>query len=36
VSSEAATLAADAGIDFVEDRCLGVEVRLRGAKPAAG
>jgi uncharacterized protein len=36
VSAEAAALAADAGIDFVEDRCLGVEVRLRGAKPAAG
>jgi predicted CoA-binding protein len=35
VSAEAAALAADAGIDFVEDRCLGVEVRLRGAKPAA-
>jgi predicted CoA-binding protein len=35
VSAEAAALAADAGIDFVEDRCLGVEVRLRGTKPAA-
>jgi predicted CoA-binding protein len=35
VSPEAAALAADAGIDFVEDRCLGVEVRVRGAKPAA-
>jgi predicted CoA-binding protein len=35
VSANAAALAADAGIDFVEDRCLGVEVRLRGAKPAA-
>jgi uncharacterized protein len=34
VSAEAAALAADAGIDFVEDRCLGVEVRVRGAKPA--
>ena len=35
VSAEAEALAADAGIDFVQDRCLGVEVRLRGAKPAA-
>jgi predicted CoA-binding protein len=35
VSAEAAALAADAGIDFVEDRCLGVEVRVRGARPAA-
>ena len=35
VSPEAAALAADAGIDFVENRCLGVEVRVRGAEPAA-
>jgi predicted CoA-binding protein len=35
VSAEGAALAAAAGIDFVEDRCLGVEVRVRRAKPAA-
>jgi predicted CoA-binding protein len=33
-SPEAAGLAAEAGIDYVEDRCLAVEVRLRGAQPA--
>jgi predicted CoA-binding protein len=32
-SEEARRLAADAGIDYVEDRCLAVEVRLRGATP---
>jgi predicted CoA-binding protein len=34
-SDEGRALAAAAGIDFVEDRCLAVEVRVRGAKPAA-
>jgi hypothetical protein len=33
-SDEGRALAAEAGIDYVEDRCLGVEVRLRGARPA--
>jgi hypothetical protein len=33
-SAEGRALAAEAGIDYVEDRCLGVEVRLRGARPA--
>jgi predicted CoA-binding protein len=32
-SDEARRLATDAGIDYVEDRCLAVEVRLRGATP---
>lgn len=34
VSSEARAIAADAGLDYVEDRCLKVEVALRGAAPA--
>jgi predicted CoA-binding protein len=33
-SDEGRALANEAGIDYVEDRCLGVEVRLRGARPA--
>ena len=34
-SPEARALAAAAGLDYVEDRCTAVEVRLRGARPAA-
>ena len=32
-SPEARTLAESAGLDYVEDRCLWVEVRRLGAKP---
>lgn len=34
VSPEARAIAAEAGMDYVEDRCLKVEVALRGATPA--
>jgi len=34
VSPEGRAIAEAAGIDYVEDRCLAVEVRLRGARPA--
>jgi predicted CoA-binding protein len=34
-SAEARALAEAAGLDYVEDRCTAVEVRLRGARPAA-
>ena len=35
VSPEARAIAEAAGVDYVEDRCIAVEVRLRGARPAA-
>ena len=34
-SPEARALAEAAGLDYVEDRCIAVEVRLRGPRPAA-
>ncbi len=34
VSPEARAIATEAGLDYVEDRCLKVEVALRGAAPA--
>jgi predicted CoA-binding protein len=34
-STEARAIAEAAGLDYVEDRCLAVEVRLRGSRPAA-
>ena len=34
VSPEARAIAEAAGVDYVEDRCIAVEVRLRGARPA--
>lgn len=34
VSPEARAIATDAGLDYVEDRCLKVEVAVRGAGPA--
>jgi predicted CoA-binding protein len=34
-SPEARKIAEAAGIDYVEDRCLAVEVRLRGSRPAS-
>jgi predicted CoA-binding protein len=33
-SDEARAIARDAGMDYVEDRCLKVEVQRRGARPA--
>jgi predicted CoA-binding protein len=35
ISPEARAIAAEAGMDYIEDRCLKVEVSLRQAKPAS-